>query len=67
MSDLIDAHEVLISEYEILEREFDQLRAAKLRTDERFRSEIRELRRQLRLAIEEVAELQNLLSRSWVR
>jgi hypothetical protein len=66
-TDLIDAHELLISEYEILEREFDQLRVAKERYIERQRKEIRELRQHLRLAMDEVTELQSLLGNAWVR
>jgi len=65
--ELIDTHEVLIGEYEALEREFDQLRLAKMREGARLRAENRELKRQLTLAIAEIDELQNLLSRSWVK
>jgi hypothetical protein len=67
VSDLTDAHELLIGEYELLERQFDQLRASKQRSDERLRNEIRELRRQLRIAVDEVSELQSLLAKAWVR
>jgi len=65
--ELIDTHEVLIGEYEALEREFDQLRLAKMREGARLRAENRELKRQLTLAFAEIDELQNLLSRSWVK
>lgn len=65
--DLTDAHELLITELEILEREFDQLRASKRRLEERKNKEIRELRQHLRQAMEEVTELQNLLAHAWVR
>lgn len=67
MIDLTDSHEVLISEYEILEREFDQLRAAKAREGERLRREIHELRSHLRRAMSENDELQALLAKCWVK
>jgi predicted RNase H-like nuclease (RuvC/YqgF family) len=65
--ELIDTHEVLIGEYEALEREYDQLKLAKMREGARLRNENRELRRQLKVAVEEIDELQSLLARSWVK
>jgi len=65
--ELIDTHEVLIGEYEALEREFDRLKLAKMREGARLRQENRELKRQLTIAIAEIDELQSLLSRSWVK
>jgi len=67
MIDLTDSHEVLISEYEMLEREFDQFRVAKERELKRLRDLVKELRGQLRSAVEEVHELQDLLSRSYLK
>jgi len=67
MIDLTDSHEVLIQEYEILEREFDQLRVAKARSEERLRKRVAELQQQLRQAVLEIDELQSLLGRAWVR
>ena len=67
MPNLTDAHEVLIGEYEELERAFDQFRASKTREAAKLRLENRELRRQLRLLMAEVAELQSLLERAWIR
>ena len=67
MIDLTDSHEVLISEYEMLEREFDQYRVSKEREVTRLRTQVKELREHLRSAIEEVAELQTLLERSYLK
>lgn len=64
--DLTDAHEVLISEFETLEREFDQHRLAAGRTEKKLREEIRELRRQLASAIAEIEELQKILERAYI-
>jgi uncharacterized protein YlxW (UPF0749 family) len=64
---LTDAHEVLIGEYEELEREFDKYRATRTREAAKLRAENRDLRHQLRLLIGEVAELQSLLERAWIR
>ena len=63
----MEAHEILIGEYEALEREFDQLRLSKMRESARLRKEMKELRQQLRLALMEVDELQTLLSRAYVK
>jgi hypothetical protein len=63
----METHEILIGEYEALEREFDMLRVAKMRECARLRADNRELRKQLRLALEEVDELQTLLARSYVK
>jgi hypothetical protein len=65
--ELIDTHEVLIGEYEALEREFDQLKLAKMREGARLRADNRELRRQLKIAVDEIEELQTLLARSYVK
>jgi len=65
--ELIDTHEVLIGEYEALEREFDQLRAAKMREATRLREKNHELARQLRIALAEIDELQSLLARAYVK
>lgn len=65
--ELMEAHEILIGEYEMLEREFDQMRLAKGRECARLRKENRELARQLRIALVEIDELQSLLSRAYVK
>ena len=59
---LVDAHEILISEYELLERRL----TSKTHEVKRLRGEVRELRAQLKQAIEEVDELQGILSKAWV-
>jgi hypothetical protein len=64
---LTDAHEVLIGEYEALEREFDQFRSAKTREAARLRAELRDVRRELAVAVAEVIELQGLLEKAWIR
>jgi hypothetical protein len=65
--DLTEAHELLIQEFEMLERDYDRLKLAKYRAEQRLKRDNFELRRQLRIAVEEIEELQSLLARSYVR
>lgn len=67
MTDLTDAHELLIQEFEMLEHDYDRLKLAKLRGEEKARREIGELRQHLRNALAEIDELQSLLARSFVK
>jgi len=67
MSDLEEAHELLIEEHEMLERDYDRLKLAKYRSEKRLKRDNFEMRRQLRIALEEIEELQSLLARSYVR
>jgi hypothetical protein len=62
-----EVHELLISEHEMLERDYDRLKLAKHRESRRLREEIRDMRLQLRLAVMEIEELQGLLAHAWVK
>jgi hypothetical protein len=67
MSELEEAHELLIEEHEILERDYDRLKLAKYRSEQRLKRDNFEMRRQLRQALAEIEELQSLLTRAFVR
>ena len=64
---LEEAHEVLIEEHEMLERDYDRLKLAKYRSETRLKRELFETRHQLRQAVLEIEELQALLTRAFVR
>ena len=67
MSELEEAHELLIEEHEMLERDYDRLKLAKYRSEQRLKRDNFEMRRQLRQALAEIDELQSLLTRAFVR
>jgi light-regulated signal transduction histidine kinase (bacteriophytochrome) len=67
MDDLTDAHELLIAEHEILERDYERLKLAKARSEAKLKRDNFELRTQLRAALAEIEELQDLLERSYVK
>ena len=67
MTELEEAHELLIQEHEILEHDYDRLKLAKYRSEQRLKRDNFELRTQLRNAVIEIEELQSLLARSFVR
>lgn len=67
MTDLTEAHELLIQEFEMLEHDYDRLKLSKMRGEQKARKEIGELRQHLFNALAEIDELQALLSRSFVK
>ena len=67
MSELEEAHELLIEEHEMLERDYDRLKLAKYRSEQRLKRDNFEMRVQLRRALEEIDELQALLSKAFVK